>query len=649
MASEALYNSPSQFKAQASAIVPALLVNLLQVDISVLDSEWVNTHWSKYGILIDCTRSENDKNSPALATFLADFRSRPLLERRAASIHLHVDGEEGPSSADVANAALKAFACLLNQSNGAQVSMVMQSVLDSLGLHDGWKHTNHGCWFIRKAIEWTQYQYRFAVPSRLIDRLAEAQEDPRPSDLHKTLAAMIKAAFTAPVPLVNLSTSDVCSNLTALILRRIAMNPNDDLLPDLVGCVGALGTHIYYADQIHDLACEIIGRLAHVESNGINYGSQTSSRSGEGRIMALRSLIACVKLLIETSSKPLHHHAASVDGHGDEDRCRLGATPTKPEMDMKEGRPRRSSDVISLRAGLPRRSRIAPDVWQETLSLLCDESFAVRSDYARVLVLYLKSEIRAELVSRVSTDGTGTGHLKPARIADDGSRAVKSNGLSDGPTSRFLHALQASVYVLATSSHLGLPPSSPPSPAHSLDDLREHEPERRRDPVSVNITPSTPLPEQSFNLDQEQNGDSFIAAQSSRRKSLGLTTQVFKLHRIRRLLDAALYQSPRSPQPDAGEGSACLSDYAHILHILDAIHEQTPMRALLTGLPMLLALRSWCDSDLVPQSRRVAVRHVLARQFEAISRIWDLPELLDVAKDVSCMFSFRLFDCSIGA
>ncbi|OCB87558.1 hypothetical protein A7U60_g5464 [Sanghuangporus baumii] len=622
VASEALYNSPSQIKAQASAIVPALLVNLLQVDTSVLDYE-----------------SEYDRISPPLGTFLADFRSRPLLERRAASIHLRIDGDEGPTSGDVASAALKAFACLLSQSNGGQVSVVMQAALDSLGLHDGWKHINHCCWFTRKAIEWTQYQYRFAVPARLIDRLMEAQEDSRPSDLHKTLAAMIKAAFTAPVPLVNLSTSDVCSNLTALILRRIAINPNDDLLPDLVGCVGALGMHIYYADQIHDLACEIIGRITHVEGNGFGAGSQTSVRRGEGRVMALRSLIACVGLLIQSSTKPLHQHATSADGHGDEERCNLGATLARPENDEPEAAsPRPSSDGVSLRASLPRRSRIPPDVWQETLSLLCDESFAVRSDYARILVLYLKSEIRPELRSHIFPDGTG--QLRPTRTLEDGSHPIESTGLNDGPTSRFLNALQATVFMLATSSHLGLPPSSPPSPVHSLDDVREHELEQRHDSVNVNITPSTPLQEQSFAADQEQAGEPSIAGQSSRRKSLGLATQLLKLHRIRRLLDAALHQSPRSPQLDTGESSACLSDYAHILHILNAVHEQTPTRALLTGFPMLLALRSWCDSDLVPQHRRFAVRQVLVGQWQTLSRIWDIPQLVEVTKNTTSSASF---------
>lgn len=38
--SEALYNSSTQFKTQVTAIVPALLLNILQADITSLDQEY---------------------------------------------------------------------------------------------------------------------------------------------------------------------------------------------------------------------------------------------------------------------------------------------------------------------------------------------------------------------------------------------------------------------------------------------------------------------------------------------------------------------------------------------------------------------------------------------------------------------------------
>ncbi|EJD01400.1 uncharacterized protein FOMMEDRAFT_30102 [Fomitiporia mediterranea MF3/22] len=617
VASEALYNSSSQFKSQVSAIVPALLINVLQVDIVALSHE-----------------SDNNKKNPLpLSAFLDDFRSRPLLERRAASIHIHVDGDEGPTISDVANVALKAFACLLGQSTGSQVSYVLQAILDGLGMHNGWKYIEHCCWLTQKAIEWTQYQYRFAVPARLVDKLLEAQEDARPSELHRTLVAMINAAFTAPVPLVNLSTSDICSNLTALILRRVTINPNDELLPELVECVGALGTHIYYADQIHDLACEIIGRLSHIESNGVNGKGRASGKVDEERAMALRCLIACLGRLIRSSTRPLHLRRASADGKIDEEASKLGSTPailSEKDRTLSDN-PGTLDDINPVRGSVPQRSRIPPDVWQETLSLLCDESFSVRSDYARVLVLYLKSEIRPEPGVRGVADG-----LKRLKSLEEGplrrARTLKSVGLGDSATSRFLHALHATLYVLATSSQLDIPSSRPPSPVHSSENVQGQEQQEQANSVSVNIVPSTPSQSQTFPGEpEEQYEDEPQELQSSRRKSLGQLMQARKLNRIRRLLDAATYRLSR-PQLDVEANSACLSDYVHILNILNVVHEQSSPRALVTGLPMLLALRSWCETECPSPQRRFAIRQVLAGQWQTIARIWNLPELEELTQ-----------------
>ena len=85
-----------------------------------------------------------------LTPYLSDFRSRPLLERRAASIHMHMDGDNGPSMDDVANAALHAFACLLSQSNGTQVDSSLQAVFDSLGLQGSWHNVELCCWLVQK-------------------------------------------------------------------------------------------------------------------------------------------------------------------------------------------------------------------------------------------------------------------------------------------------------------------------------------------------------------------------------------------------------------------------------------------------------------------------------------------------------------------
>src|SRR6202011_5059804 len=41
-----------------------------------------------------------------------------------------------------------------------------------------------------------------------------------------------------------------------------------------------------------------------------------------------------------------------------------------------------------------KRTRVSPEIWHDTLSLLCDADYAVRADYAEALVFYLRTEIR---------------------------------------------------------------------------------------------------------------------------------------------------------------------------------------------------------------------------------------------------------------
>ena len=146
----------------------------------------------------------------------------------------------------------------------------MQAIFDSQKTKlKGWENLGVCRWLARKACEWTQYQYRYAVPTRLVERLLESQDTSAASPLQSALAAMVTTVFTSSIPLINLSTSDIVSNLVTLILRRVVVDSNDPLLPLLVECIASLGTHIYYSDQIQDLAGELISRLVVVESQGV--------------------------------------------------------------------------------------------------------------------------------------------------------------------------------------------------------------------------------------------------------------------------------------------------------------------------------------------------------------------------------------------
>lgn len=192
------------------------------------------------------------RNAP-VSPYLTDFRTLPAFERRAASIHVHIDGDKGPSASDVSEACLRVLRCLLGHANGAQLGYIMQSSFDNLDSIQGWSKPGHCCWYAQKAAEWAQYQYRYVVPTWLVDRLSSQDDTLDVSSLLKSLISMVTSVFNSSTPLINLSSSDILSNLLSLLLRRISLSPEDSVLPTLVGCISSLGRHVYYSDQIQDL------------------------------------------------------------------------------------------------------------------------------------------------------------------------------------------------------------------------------------------------------------------------------------------------------------------------------------------------------------------------------------------------------------
>ncbi|KAF7301808.1 Cellular morphogenesis-related protein [Mycena indigotica] len=506
--SEALYNDSVQFRTQVSVIMKPILVTVFQTNVDILEHQ-----------------AEIVKDAP-ISPYLAEFRTRPAMERRAASIHVHIDGETGPSMSEVSSAALRALFSLLEHANGGQLGHIMRASLDTLdevATTKKWSQVDHCCWFAKQVAEWAQYQYRYAIPTWLVERLVENQEAPTTVNMHTALAAMVTAVFDSPTPLVNLSTSDVVSNLMNLLLRRTSISPDDALLPALVECISSLGRHVYYSDQIQDLAGEIINRILAVEAQNLN-------------------------------------------------------AKTK-------------------------RTRVPPDIWQDTLSILCETDYAVRADYALGLIFYLENEIPT--VGETS-EGDGVKKIRhliesPFHHNADVRILVQSGDFG----TKFLNAIQAYVYALATSSSLGL--SSGVSSSGN----------------SIANGPATAEPEGTATEESEGN------VQGNGRRSIGSQApRARKVSVMHRLLD-------RSPSRASGGAAATLSDYSHILSILNTIHEQFPVRGLLTGVPMLLALDKQTEAhdgdDFATTTRKNATKMVIARVWAAIGRIWGSTDLINIA------------------
>ena len=567
----------------------AILPLFFQVDVSVLDDQcvlkrhpilmWIANGYYRIAVI------KQQPNSP----ILDEFRSRPTLERRAASIHLHVDGDAGPTSADVANTALRATSSLLSHTNGFQASAVVKASLDTLDEQGGWDKIDHCRWLAERSAEWTQYQYRYGIPTRLVECLAEGQDAPQPTARHSTLAAMVTTVFTSPTPLVNLSTSDIISSLISITLRRIAVSPEDSLLPALVECISSLGTHVYYADQIQDLAAELISRLVIVEVNGIP--SVGKANLEPARIQAVRCLLAGLLGLI---------HAADLHdaGKDPEDEKKTGGTAATIPHNSES----RTSNEGHIRPS--RRTKVTPETWQDTLSLLCDREYAVRADYAKALVEYVETEV-PKLGDK--TDSDGVKRPRPVVEGPMHQASTMTALLYGDSTTRFLSALHAYAYALATSPTLGLL-SSPSSPER------------------VTLAPT--------------NGEELAAStaeksdvQSADRPSISVPPRSRRTSLISRLLKDA-----PSRLSVVGRVAAEFSDFGNICAVLQAVHENLPVRSLLIGVPMLAALEraTRASDELEPSTTPVAcaIKELVAKTWLVIGKVWNCPTVMEIAQKV---------------
>jgi len=258
-----------------------------------------------------------------------------------------------------------------------------------------------------------------------------------------------------------------------------------------------------------------------------------------------------------------------------------------------------SVEAVTQDAGLnerhSRRTRVPTDIWQDTLSFLCDTDYAVRADYAQALDFYIDKEMPKH---GDFTNVDGTKRQVPA---------LNTNVLLHGgdPGVKFLHAVHAYLYTLATSSTLGLGPSTP---------ICENGP-------ILTVQPATPLTE-SHPTDVSQNNDRRSPHPSKSRK----TSMVFRL-------------MEQAPEHVLSTTSATSSDYSLILQILETVHEELPVRGMITGIPMLLALDRACRPPEHAASEVTAriniVKLVLARTWLAVGKAWDSPELVGIAEKVT--------------
>jgi hypothetical protein len=182
---------------------------------------------------------------------------------------------------------------------------------------------------------------------------------------------------------------------------------------------------------------------------------------------------------------------------------------------------------------------------------------------------------------------------------------------------KFLNAIHAYVYGLATSLTLGIGSSPSTSPADTITN-----------------GPTTSEPE---NTTDGSEGQSQGHGGNGRRSVSSQAPRARKVSVVQRMLE-------RAPSRVSGSTSASLSDYAHILAILTTVHEEFPIRGLITGIPMLLALdkavNSSDTSDPGAVGRINAIKTVIARVWLAVGKVWECSDLVNLVNKVRTISLF---------
>ena len=365
------------------------------------------------------------------------------------------DGENSLPQFNAASSMLAIFKALMTQSDGVQIGLIVQVVLDIIDNTNNWGKVDHCRWLIQTGVEWALYQHRYIVPTRLVERLSGTPGSISQS-IRTTLTSIIIATFIPSTPLVHSSTSGVVSNLIGFIIHRAVVNQDDSLNPVLVECIGSLGTHVHSADQLRGLAEQLTNQLATIETR-----IEPGIRSG-GRTQAIRSLLAGLCGLVQATGVRSTKHTDKADA------------PKTPDISTavmdQENRAGRDHKWVHP----PWRTTISPEVWRDTLTLLCDGDYAVRADYAQTLVSYINFGI-PKVDDNTGPGGTKRGASATGILAKQaGATITSAHGNS---VTGLLNALHAYVYFLATTPSLGIGTGAqnndlPPSP-HSRNLRRQ--------------------------------------------------------------------------------------------------------------------------------------------------------------------------------
>lgn len=580
-------------------------------------------------------------------------------------------GEKGPSSSDVIGAALGTLRDLLVDCHASQLADAFDYALSCLDRGfskqgpSGWADPDRCCWLAESMTRFTMLPYRSSMPVVLLDKFSCTLDQGSPTQNQLTMLKMLEGIYRAPnLSLTGFAPTEALDLLLTGIQARCNTDDQDPLIVPLVDCVSALGTHAYYVGQADDMMEVIVSRIAEIQMTGPRMVNLSRSRKGsmdsrastpatteqppppsvprtaatqspEADAEAMRVMVACMTNLL-LSNANIDDKDSVLDSPGiaahptmARTQSRTSAATIAGAASDKGKRPDRAESRTSMRRS--RRNVVSPEVWQETLPLLCEAKFALRAEYARALILY----IRQDLAVHQSLDPHSS------RFATTRASVV-----------RFLHALDTTLYSLAISSRLGYA-----GPALSTDALGkpQQQPHQQTDtlgdlPISATAGKAVPLlhvqaPTRTNSTAEPQSPDSSATpepARLERRRTSKLVALPFSRHHS--AIGATVPTTSNSePMPQNVAGPL---DYLHIREIISALLQVVPGFMPTIVVPMLLALDRDAGTVLVRRSndlrdnifiaeRRRACREVVVDAWSGIAREFGLDHLASYINEVS--------------
>ena len=576
--------------------------------------------------------------------YFTEFQARPRLsERRAPSLHAHIVGEKGPSTGDVVGGALRTLRDLVESCHSNQLNTVLTTMIDCLdgkvspsrrhsgeAAISGWKDRERCCWLAESIASYAMLGYRYNVPVSLMEQLVIGSTDTTGlSEKELTLMEMLISLFSAEkLSLVGIAPVELLNSLLDIVITRVRIEPKDALLPRLVQCIFAIGSHVYYIDQTNDMIEVVISRIAEVQALAVAASTEDSANSWHQEV--IRVMIACMVNLM-LSSEPTLGTALPPSSRGDtSDHLSLAPSKGKGPSNSRINTPDVHGGPTLVQGRSSRRNPISPEIWQDTLPLLCEATYAVRAEYARALVLFLKQEFPASVRILGNGNELQNGiHLKQARLG-----AI-----------RFLHALDATIYTLAISNRLGYAgparasvPSAGPviqeiSPTPIYDSPRAVTPDTTKSTATPHraVLTSRPQGERAGDGDSTQTPPNLLARRSSKLVSL-------PLHRMNRSPFEMTINEDVSGDTGASPAAvATAEDYLALSAILSTVLHELPLEGISTIVPMLIAIDRDAGQILIPTpgatnnaflaERRRACKEVVCCAWKEIAAHYSIYEL----------------------